>query len=511
MNKFTSLLQKKSWLIFLIVFYAFYCLWIFQYSYVTGSYISSDATGYLHEAEALVHGYGFNFIGAAGGYSWFAAFPIGYPALIALLAMILNPLNTFLCSKLLSMLLIGVILLFFAIRFKEDSWIYALLLLNFGIVHIYTNTWSETAFIPALLFFSLSISKVTTSEECRIRDYVLLYITIIATFLFRYFGIFVLIFSGLVWIYFLIVYIRRRHDGDKTLLRKLIALAVTGICCAITEAAYLFMNLKLNGYATGVPRTEMTDDLKALRMNLYQAIQQEILHTVYKQESVIFNYYTAWAGCIFMIMVFGLLIYVLFRHRKADEPAIFILVGIFYYIMFVIVRFNSSMNNFDYRFFAPASLLILIGLVTIYRENLNSLPLRATRNILCFALLLGVLSVISTDAQMNTEYTAYNVLRMNVLNEYREVPPRSCILNNSASYEGIYFREDLDVNTIIGYTETWDEMMNRLSCYENVCIKKEDAQFAIDSGYFSDSVCEHLQDALNADNTDSVYLNLTQR
>ncbi len=509
MNKTISFIQMNFWLVFLAVFYIFYCLWIFQYAYVTACYICPDAVVYLHEAEALVHGYGFNLTGAAGGYYWFAAFPIGYPALIALVTLILQPLNTFLCSKILAMILVGTVLLFFAIRYKEDSWLYALLLLNLGVIHIYTNSWSENPFIPALIFYAAAISKVITAEKCRIKDYILLYITIVSVFLFRYFGILVLLFSGIIWVYFLIRYILNRKSGEKLLLHKLISLAVTGVCSAATEGAYLLMNRKFNGYATGIARSVMLEDPEVLRHQLYDSFREEIMHILYKHDSPIFSYYMPWAGLVFMIAVFGLLIFILIKHRKLDEPAVFILLGIFYYVVFVIIRFRSTMAEFSFRFFAPASLLILIGLLTLYREKLKSLPLNAISYIICFTLMLGVLSILWQDRYLNTEYTSYNVMRNEVLSEYTEVPPHSCVLNNLSDYRAIYFREDLDVNANIDPNESWEQMLERMSCYEHIYISKESAHAILDLNTFSDSVNEHLTEALNSDNTDSLFLDLT--
>ena len=71
---------------------------------------AADSAGYLREAVALSKGQGFSYDGLSGYESWFANWPIVYPALIAGM-MLLTGANAYLASKLLTMALVGLLLL----------------------------------------------------------------------------------------------------------------------------------------------------------------------------------------------------------------------------------------------------------------------------------------------------------------------------------------------------------------------------------------------------------------
>lgn len=139
--------------VFLILVFGMVCILIYSKAYLNGIYISADSTGYLEEAENLVQGNGFQYDGLAGYRSWFANWPVLYPACIAAV-MFVTKVNAYLASKILAMLIVGLLLILVRVCFRKDAWIYALCLTNIGFLDLCYYTWSE---VPFILFCLASV------------------------------------------------------------------------------------------------------------------------------------------------------------------------------------------------------------------------------------------------------------------------------------------------------------------------------------------------------------------
>ena len=181
-----SFLLQNSYIIFLVCFWLLYGAYIIHSAYFKSIYISPDSSGYMREAEALTEGYGFNMNGMAGGYRHFASWPIGYPVLIAL-SRLISGCNGYLASKILTIVLVAFELFILARRYKDKSWLYALVLTNYGLIIINRFTWSEVPFSAALLLYTLTLSEITCDENCSIKHYIILAVSMIWAFLSRYF------------------------------------------------------------------------------------------------------------------------------------------------------------------------------------------------------------------------------------------------------------------------------------------------------------------------------------
>ena len=507
MNKIRDILTKYGFIIFQVLFGIFYALTILDAAYIKELFLSADSVGYLREAEAIRLGYGFNYYGPAGGYEWFAAFPIGYPALIAFFTTVFGGHNSYLCSKILSAVLVFFILIYFTIRYKKNSWIYSLLLLNWGILAIYKFTWSETLFIPMLMLFCAVISHIITIKDPGIKWYVFLYLTIMGTFMSRYFGMVTLIFAGIIWIIMLISFMRGDHD-NRNLLNKVIRLIPVGAVSAVSIGAYLLMNLKMNGYATGVVRSDRPSDFASLRLDLYKAIEAEVLDITYKYESPLTSSYTVAAKCILAIIIIAIPVYILARRKKADEPAVFISFGLTYLTVFTIVRFFSSMNPFNYRFFAPGTLLILTGMVSIALDKFKDINLKPAAYIISALLILAILSMLPDMKKITSDETAYqaekNACQITTMN----IPSHVAVINYDIDYKCLYWRTDSAFYGVISPEDEMDDIIARYSGYDGVCIKREEAIRLIGEGTCSASVEEQLKRCVTSSSESDEYIYL---
>jgi hypothetical protein len=114
-------------------------MWIFSNSYLSSMNLSPDGMTYLRIARSLMDGQGLRLNSAAGDAVYYMTmWPAGYPALIAVVA-VLTGANVMLASKLIAFILSICILLFFRRRQPVIYGMVALLMLSQGYVKCITT------------------------------------------------------------------------------------------------------------------------------------------------------------------------------------------------------------------------------------------------------------------------------------------------------------------------------------------------------------------------------------
>ena len=116
-----SFLERFGNDLFILLLFAFSCMGIYAEGYIKGVYITSDSAGYLREAVNIANGNGFYYDGLAGYDHWFANWPIIYPLLIAGVICGTGT-NAYLASKIVSMIMVGMILGAIRLFYKKDAW-----------------------------------------------------------------------------------------------------------------------------------------------------------------------------------------------------------------------------------------------------------------------------------------------------------------------------------------------------------------------------------------------------
>lgn len=419
--------------IFMLSFWILYTVYIIHSAYFISLYISPDSSYYMREAESLLSGCGFNVNGAAGVPGYFSAWPIGYPALIALSSAIFGC-NVYLASKILTAALICLELFILSRRYRIRAWLYALILTNYGIISINRFTWSETAFMPLLLIYALSLSEILRSEYCPAKYYIFLWLSMSGAFMVRYFGVFTVIVS--LFAVLILLFFRAYDSVGKTKAGKsrILKLLVTAFSAGLFMAGYLLMNKIVSGYATGVDRAVFTDDIKLLATNLFWSVIGEMknISSFISPRLNIRGRYIALMSLPFMAVSAYVIVRrfrAVIREKKFDEASVFLFTGLCYYVIFIAVRFRSSMDPFNYRFWAPASMLILIGLVTCFCERF-SFNLWEKRVQIVASAVMAVLAVFIAfrDFRTITGNSAYDMAREEVSAYFEGVPSGSAIL-----------------------------------------------------------------------------------
>lgn len=488
--------------IFLMLLFVFSCVSIYVRAVMEGIYITSDSTGYLREAVNLVAGNGFSYDGLAGYRSWFANWPILYPALIALV-MHVTHLSAYLASKLLSMILVGLILLTLRLAFKKDAWVYALCIVNIGFMDITYYTWSELPFMLFMLLFGLVLAAILKAESPAIWQYIALGVCALACFLTRYFGAFLYCVIGLYICILLFSFSRKK---ELIIFKKALSLAITAFMSGMCGVFYLIMNRVMNGMASGVSRGTWWDDYEVLTNDLISSLLTEFFNAFCIQiPAFISEYAFALKALVLILILIGFAWFIVANKKPFTKESVLITIAVIYYGMFIAIRYVSSMDTFYFRFFEPATFLFTIGIIGIllpYVKGTKGFHF-ATGAITT----LVVLSLITTlgSTGLHLEDSFYEIMNRQWAADYQEIPERSVVIFNDIDFRASHFRPDV-VNGMLLPSDTMQSLQDTYYGSEYFCIPRNDAIVIIEEGDYDPEVKQFLKDALSESPDDSRYL-----
>lgn len=492
---------------FMVLLFITLCLNIYQASFVDSVYISADSDGYMREAVNLLRGHGFSYEGIAGYKSHFANWPIVYPAMIAL-AMLLTGTNAYLASKAVAMVTIAVIFAVLYVLYREKAWLYALAFTNIGFVTMCYYTWSEVPFVLFLLLFSISFSRIIEQSSPKKREYVFLAISGIMAFLTRYFGIYLWFMVGPYWIYLVIKMVKEKLAPTKNALKgKVIGIFAAGSGFIICAFSYLLMNKKLNGYPTGVSRGTWWDDLAVLTDDLYKSLITEIFNVFLVKTPDFISGLSVKISVLFIFLVIGLIAYcVITAKKKSTLNLVLIINAAVYYLVFIVVRYRSSMDTFYFRFFAPATILLVVGLIGIFVDNgIDKKRLRGFSILAMGTVLVVLVGIFGKSDSQAGEQTAYAIITGTWDNQYAQIPEKSVIIWNDMDYRSTWYRPDVYSGELFE-GDTWESICERYSASSNICIKKDDAKVLVENGDYDTSILSRFELAIKEAAEGSKYI-----
>lgn len=478
--------------LFLVLIFIFSCMGIYSESYVKGVYITSDSAGYLREAVNLVNGNGFHYDGLAGYTNWFANWPIIYPAMIAGV-MLLTGTNAYLASKIVTMLMVALILIIIRLFYKKEAWIYALCVLNLGFVSLTYYTWSEIPFMVFLLLFALFFAKIVQAESVKTRDYVFLALSGLGCFLTRYFGIYVWIVTGLYILYYGWKYYKTK---EKKLFVKVAGLTVTAFVSGVLSLGYLLMNKIMNGRASGVSRTLWWDDYEILTNDLIQSLLTEICNVFSIQIPDFINAYPYNLKVLLLVVILaGLIVFVKRCAKWESREGVMITFGVCYYVIFIAIRYVSSMDTFYFRFFEPASFLIclgLFGLLLPYVRNRAGVPAAAC--LITVFMMLSMATMVQTDV-LDGEDAYYHDLCAQWDDMYKEIPEKSVVIFSDLDFRSSYYRPDV-IGGEIRPENSFTDIQAMYYGSEYLCIKRENVEVMLASGEYEPTMAVKMEEAV---------------
>ncbi len=492
--------------IFLILIFAFSCMGIYSEAYVKGVHITSDSAGYLREAVNIVNGNGFHYDGLAGYTNWFANWPIIYPLMIAGV-MLVSGTNAYLASKIVSMLMVAVILIIIRLFYKKEAWIYALCVLNLGFVSLTHYTWSEIPFMVFLLLFALFFGRIVKAEAIVKRDYVFLGLAGLGCFLTRYFGIYVWIVTGLYILYYGWKYYKKKEKIDFA---KALGLTLTAFVSGMLSISYLLMNKIMNGRASGVSRTLWWDDYEILTNDLIKSLLTEITNVFSIQIPNFIDAYPYNLKLLLLFVVFaGLGLFVKRTMKWESLEGVMITFGVCYYVIFIAIRYVSSMDTFYFRFFEPASFLIclgLIGLLLPYIRGKAGVPALAC--LVTTFLVLSMVTMVQTNA-LDSDNAYYHDLCKQWDTAYEEIPEKSVVIFSDLDFRSSYYRPDV-IGGEIRPENTFEDVCAIYYGSDYLCIKRENIEAMLESGAYEPTMAAKMEEAVKKlqDNQEYAIINL---
>jgi len=426
----------KDNILLLVIFIAVTAL-VFMRSYFFGAYISPDSTNYLRAAVALRDGYGFHVNAAAGDeQAWFAIWPIGYPAMIALVSFITGT-EIYLASKILTVIFLAVIFAMLSGRFGKQAWVYALVVANLGFLQIFWYTWSEQSFILGLLWLSFSITDILRENRIRPASYISVGLVMLFLFFSRYIGAFSVGVTGLLMLYCLVSGISR---GKTLNVKKGLLLLLDVLAAAAVMIACLYINKIKSGYATGLERMPINDNPLVLFMRLCIAQIREM-------QNVFSSFFTISEGISIVVCALLVIVVFMFLRRQrgqyqkyiSPDAFVFFAVGLLYWCSIVAMRFSSQFDGFSYRLLFPASALFELAAVSIILKMRPTLVGKLssghvkwlTAAVIAAALFSHSLEDVYRAARAIYKHepiAGYRETRAAVERDVAQVPPRSLVI-----------------------------------------------------------------------------------
>ena len=562
--------------LFLVLIFATISLMIIRDAYINGVYITADSDGYLREAVNLVAGNGFAYDGLAGYGSWFANWPIVYPAMIAAV-MACTGFNAYLASKVVAIIILALIILVLRAFFGKNAWIYSLALFNTGIVMIFYHTWSEIPFILFMLVFALALGRIVSEENPSVCMYVVLTISGTLCFLTRYFGIFLWVVAGMYWLLLLIAKVsgsacrgvsESKRDGlsgenmtgsesggvvraalrtlknDTALLRKLTGLAVSAVASVAVYLGYLLMNKIKNGAPTGVSRSDWWDDYHTLTDDLINSVVTEIFNalTIDVPAGIagLDVNLKVWFIIAVDILIATVIIKALGKYKVKNNTGngaknnvenniknnivllfnpgvVLIVTSLVYYAMFIVIRYRSSMDTFYFRFFAPASLMLVLGIIRVVMGagdkaawyfgecgcNLRSVGSAAC--VLAGVVVLALFTDCMGDIESSGGDNMYEICAGEWDVAYRDVPERSVVIWSGLDYRSTWYRPDV-VGGQLYEDDTLETLRERYYGSQYLCISTEYVDTILAEGNYAAEIKDAIREACADAAADSDYV-----
>ncbi len=475
-------------MIFLLVVFLYLALYELYVAYFSNLFISPDSSKYMREASSLLAGNGFYVDRLAGYDTWFATWPIGYPALLAA-ATFISGRSVYFSSKLLSILLVGAGLVVLRLRFKDDAWIFSLIYLNIGFLKIYGYTWSENPFILSLIIWGIGLAAIVEKARPEKRWYVIAALGISGAFLTRYFGIVTILFTGFCLLLYLLHYFTNKRDAF--VLSKIRGLLCVEAASSAIVGFYLLMNRTMGRAMSGVDRTIWWDDYDTLISNLYDALTTEIFHaTRIDVVSLMPDFYSQGKAAVIILFLTVLMIALVKNYekeKKFDYKTVFIGAGVFYFIAFIAIRFYSSMDEFGFRFFTPAGMMISIGILGFIKDKFSD-SLNKFQIVTCLFLIILCGGFVQKIKYYTIETSAYHVFYDQVTESVAEIPPKGAILNYDGEWQLAAFRPDIMLDGQIAYDDTMDTILAKYNGSSSFWIRKGVLSAIVNDKNYSEEV-----------------------
>jgi hypothetical protein len=230
-------------------------------------------------------------------------------------------------------------------------------------------------------------------------------------------------------------------------------------------ALYLNHNYMTSGFMTG-PRYPAPESNLQLFIALLKAIIAEMAIPIHR---------FGIESLIAILFEFSILLFFVCKYKQSIKKAIinnrisilavtFFIIGIFYIVAIVSLRWVTFFDSYSFRLLAPGSFLIFIALIKYFSDMSSAKGNKIIfRYIFIFSSISLLLFVpIRTIIKFDKEKGTYATFEASILKKYQKVKGNSIVIDGS--YHLTYLRTDI----ILEYTnqkENWPDFLERINAY----------------------------------------------
>ena len=190
-----------------------------------------------------------------------------------------------------------------------------------------------------------------------------------------------------------------------------------------------------------------------------------------------------------------------------NRGAVLVAMAVFYYVMFIAVRYRSSMDTFYFRFFAPATVLLVMGIIDLVVKK-NLLPAQFFGVLAALMSIITIVSLADMAGKAGTwagQNTYYDITCAEWDEAYKEIPVKSTIIWSDIDYRSSWYRPDVYNGELLP-DDTWASLTDRYSPSDNICMKIEDARAVVESGEYDATLVKELEKAVESTPSGNKYI-----
>lgn len=353
-----------------------------------------------------------------------------------------------------------------------------------------------------------ALATIIETENPKKIEYFLLGIGCIGCFVTRYFGVIFLFLTGGVLLYYSFDAFMRQNLSSK---KKFKSILLIEIIFSLVIFVFFIINKIKSGMLSGTNRLEFTDDYGELIENLFDAFLAEIYNATSIDLVTLLDDYSVKikAGVVITIFLFIVIFAVrqYLRDRKFKYSYVFLSMGLFYYVAFIIVRFRSTMDPFGARFFAPASMMISIGLLGLIISKYGKYLewIKAGIAVILIVLSCGLIQNLSKCSIEDSDYVETKVFYEE---NTKDIPQGGVIIQQDLKRFVRAFRPDVRQVNYITEDDTIEGLKEGFLDYNGVWIVKKQLLEIIGDEDYDLELRNYLEECYENEGKDKEYIRL---
>ena len=417
-----------------------------------------DSDYYLRQAAFFVEDRGVHsrgFIEPAP----FTVWPLGYPVAIAAAAD-LTGLSVFWAAKVVNSVAVLLIIALLVKGLPRTGSMACLALLSAGMVNLFASTFAEGIFSLALLVVALALVRIL--ERSSVPSVIVLAIAIGAAFSIRWVGAVLVCPVGVacLWAY---------ADGRRQSAR-LLAASLVGATALIS--AYMLLTRWIAGFLLPPRVPRKTDFLTFVYETTKSFVAEANFAFLYVPNPRNIGSLVAFCAVLVFTVAVGVHVWRRGRRRgngfdlldREERVTILILalVGTFFWVVMVVMKFRVDFNSLDFRYLGPGTLLVTVAAL----GSLMACGLREHRGARAVVALIVVSTVLHTSIYVPWQWYRENGVlfteQMDGLrSRYEGVPAGAVVLRSSL--HTLFVRPDLMVvpEVSIATQAVFDRLLNQ--------------------------------------------------